>query len=112
MIRIKRICAKLLIAVALIGFGMPLPANSKGWETAKTEKVQTRRIVSDNDIEIKTGGGIIFITTNKSMNVKIFTILGSRIADDTLQPGSYQYAVASHGVYIIKAGDLTCKVAV
>ena len=91
---------------------LSLPAASKGWETVKNEVAETRHIVSDNEIEIKTGRGVIYISSSKSFNVKIFTILGSRIADDTLSAGAYQFAVPTHGVYIIKAGELTCKVAV
>lgn len=110
--KLKGRIISLAIAAAMLGSCFPLASFAKGWETARQEKVQTQHIVSDSETEIKTGGGLIFITTTKSLNVKIFTILGSRIADDTLQPGTYQFTVPTHGVYIIKAGELTCKVAV
>lgn len=101
-----------MLAAALLTLCLPVESPAKGWETVKTEKVQAQHVASDTETQIKTGGGVIYITTTRNLNVKIFTILGSRIADDTLAPGTYQFAVPTHGVYIIKAGDLTCKVAV
>lgn len=106
----RKFIYKLLIALALTASASPVAA--KGWETLKIEKAQAQRVASTSEIEIKAVRGVIYINTSKSVNIKIFTILGSRIADDTLAPGSYQFLVPTHGVYIIKAGDLTCKVAV
>lgn len=108
----KRTLTRLMFVAVLTGLSLPLGSYAKGWETAKAEKPQTQRVVADTDIEIKAGGGVIYIYCTKNLNVKIFTILGSRIADDTLAAGSHQFVVPAHGVYIVKAGDLTCKVAV
>lgn len=101
---------KLALAIAaLCSFS---PGAAKGWEMVKADKVHAHHVASEQEFEIRAGGGMIFVTCSKSLNIKIFSILGSRIADDTLQPGTYQFAVPTHGVYIIKTGDLTCKVAV
>ena len=97
-----------LTTALMLGVG----ASAKGWDAVKTEKPQAKHVVSDSELEIKAGGGLIIVTTSKNINIKIFTILGSRISDETLPAGSYQFAVPTHGVYIIKAGDITCKVAV
>lgn len=91
---------------------LPAPSLAKGWESVKPEKPRGTHVMSDSELEILAGGGKIYVTTSKTVNIKIFTILGSRIADDHLQAGTYEFVVPTHGVYIIKAGDLTCKVAV
>ena len=108
----KKFRYKLILVTALSALLFPALAEAKGWETVKTERAQGQHVATDGEIEIKTGGGVIYIVTSKNINVKIFTILGSRIAEDNLSAGTYQFAVPTHGVYIIKAGDLTCKVAV
>ena len=108
----KKAVRKLMVIVAMMCLCGSPGASAKGWEVVKTEKARTQHVASDSDIEIKVGGGIIYITSSRNINVKIFTILGSRIADDNLAPGAYQFSVPTHGVYIIKAGVLTCKVAV
>lgn len=88
------------------------PLCAKGWEATKSEKVQGNHVFMDSELEVKTGRGVIYVASSKNINIKIFSILGSRIADDNLSAGSYQFQVPTHGVYIIKAGDLTFKVAV
>lgn len=107
--RLKRAA---ITALAFIWLITPVTAFAKGWESVKPEKTQGSHVVSDTELEILAGGGMIYVSTTRNVNIKIFTILGSRIADDNLTPGTYQFAVPTHGVYIIKAGDLTCKVAV
>ena len=101
----------LLIAVVAL-VASPVSAYAKGWEQLKVEKSESRHVASDAELQIRAAGGVIYLTTYKPVNIKIFTILGSQIANDNLSAGSYQFAVPAHGVYIIKAGDLTCKVAV
>lgn len=103
---------KILVTLLILWIALPLSAAPKGWESIRPEKTQGQTVVSESEFEILAGGGMIYITTSRSVNIKIFTILGSRIADDHLTPGTYQFAVPTHGVYIIKAGDMTCKVAV
>lgn len=102
----------LILALAAMWLAAPCTASAKGWEAVKPEKTQGNHVVSDAELEILAGGGMIFVTTSRHVNIKIFTILGSRIAEDNLAPGTYQFTVPTHGVYIVKAGDLTCKVAV
>lgn len=101
-----------MILAALMGICFPIPAEGKGWEPVKTERPEGRRVAADSEIEIKAARGVIYIYTNKAVNIKIYTILGSQIANDNLSPGNYQFLIPVHGVYLIKAGDLTCKVAI
>lgn len=108
----KKVIVISYIVGALICLSAPFPADAKGWETLKTERSESRHIASDSEIEIKAARGVIYVNTTKSINIKIYTILGSQIANDNLSTGAYQFIVPAHGVYIIKAGDLTCKVAV
>ena len=107
--RLRRIL--LLTAIAIMATAGAPSVFAKGWEPVKSEKTQGQKVISDSEVEIRSGSGTIFITTSKNVNIKIFTILGSRIAEDNLAPGTYQFAVPTHGVFIIKAGTLTCKVA-
>lgn len=107
---LKRILGILVMAAAILAMASPVYA--RGWESPKVEKDALRQVASDTEIEIRAGSGIIYVTTTRNINIKIYTILGSRIADDTLSPGSYQFMVPTHGVYLIKAADLTCKIAV
>lgn len=82
------------------------------WETPRSERTDARSIAKETDIEIKAARGVIIITTNRPTHVKVFTILGQLVSSETIPAGTSQLPLTSHGVYIIKTSELTCKVAV
>lgn len=104
----KKILTSLLLVAA--SFAIPAPALAK-WETLRTERTDVRQIAKDSDIEIKAAKGVIQITTSRAQHVKIYTILGRLVSAETIPAGTSQFLIKAHGVYIVKAGDLTCKVA-
>lgn len=95
---------------ALLAASAPMAA-AKGWEPVKSERQDARRIAKFEEIEIKAAKGAIVVTVSQPTQIKVFTILGQLVAQTTLQPGTHQLS-APHGIYIIKTGDVTCKVAV
>lgn len=101
-----------LIVTLLIASAASFVCQAKGWEmNPKTERTETRQVVKDTEIEIRAARGLILVTANHPVQIKIFTILGQQISSETLPAGTSQFSVNAHGVYIVKAGDLTCKVA-
>lgn len=84
---------------------------SKSWEALKTERSDARYVVRDSETEIKTARGVIILSSSRPLQVKVFTILGQLVSSETIAAGTSQFAPGAHGVYIVKAGDLTCKVA-
>lgn len=91
---------------------LPIAGASKTWEPVKTERSDAKSIIRDTDIEIKAASGVIIISCNHPTQIKIFTILGRLVNNETLPPGRSQLQLPTHGVYLVKIGDLTCKVAV
>lgn len=83
------------------------------WEPVKTDdQVQQARVVKHTtEIEVRAARGIIIVTTNKPVQVKVFSILGQPVSQETLQPGTSMLHLDMHGVFIVKIGDHTCKVA-
>lgn len=81
------------------------------WETNKAEHAQAQTVIKENDIEIKAGRGVIIVATSRPVQIKVYTILGQLVSRETLPAGISQLNVQAHGVYIIKSGELTCKVA-
>ena len=102
----------LLILALLTGAAAPAFAAAKGWETVKTERTDTKSVAKVTEFEVKTASGVIVVTANHAMPVKIFTILGRLVSSETVPQGTSQFTLPAHGVYIVKIGDLTCKVAV
>ena len=101
-----------ILIVALVGV-IGAQAAPKGWESVRSEQISmTKSVMKDVEFEVKTTSGAIVVQNNQPVQIKIFTILGRLINSETLQPGSSRFTLPAHGVYIVKIGDLTCKVAV
>lgn len=108
--RLSRHIIQVLLAISLLmlpAAGLAAPK----WEMPKTERTELPVVAHDTDVTVKAAKGVIVVTSNKPVNVKIFTILGQQISNDTLPAGTSQLTLSSHGVFIVKIGELTCKVA-
>ena len=101
----------ILVAALLLSFSMDIAARS--WDIARIDAVPEARVAGrQTDIEVRSGRGVIYIATNRPVQVKIYSILGHLVAQSSLQSGNYRLTLNNHGVYLIKIGDLTCKVAI
>lgn len=103
----------MLLLLMTGGSALPLYASpSKGWEAVKTERQDAKVVGHNGDVEVKTARGVVMVTTNRAIQVKIYTILGQMVSSDTVGPGSFQFTIPTHGIYIVKIGEnLTFKVA-
>ncbi len=107
----RRILHTLILSIALLAGGSVIYAAPRGWESVKTERTDAKQVAKDSDVEIKTVRGAIIISSNHPVQVKVFTILGQLLSSETLPAGTSQLPIGAHGIYMVKAGDLTCKVA-
>lgn len=100
-----------LSAIAIIA---ALPAfGARSWESLKnTDRLPQSRIVKQTvDIEVRSAGSRIIVTTSRPVQVRVFSILGQLISQETLPAGTSMLELNMHGVFIVKIGDTTCKVA-
>ena len=67
--------------------------------------------VSDG-IEIYGRNGTITIVTPKRITVRVYTILGQMVSQATLQPGTSELRLGSRGIYLVRIGNMTQKVAI
>ncbi len=102
----KILILSLLVVSIQVGYA------AKEWESIREEKVVDARVIAQTDeIELRTQKGAIIVTTIKPIEIKVFTILGQLVSQEKLPIGTSQLNIGSHGVYIVKVGELTCKVA-
>lgn len=97
------------ISLALPAFSNPVAAGE--WEQLKTEVSGSKSVVKEGDIEILTAPSMIIVNSSRPIRIQVFTILGRLVSSETLPSGISRLSVPTHGVYIIKTGELTCKVA-
>lgn len=101
-----------LIVLCLTAIAPAVAANS--WEaTDKTmpaaERAATERM--DADIpEVWVKDGYIYISAQRPVTVKIFSILGQQISQESVPAGTYRLHLASRGIYILRAGTLTRRI--
>ena len=103
---LQTVCVACMLCVATIDC-----MASHLWTPLKSEVTGTKTIMKDEEIEIQTLPSVIMLNINQTSKIEIFSILGRLLSSETLPPGSYEYRVESHGIYIVKIGDMTCKVA-
>lgn len=109
----KSLTRRILMIVAVLLLSMPLDVAARSWDIARLESLpEARVVVRQTDVEIRAARGVIYISTNRPVQVKVYSILGHLVAQSSLQNGSYRMTLNNHGVYLVKIGDLTCKVAV
>lgn len=102
---------KILAAVFLSAASLNVVAD-KNWQPINPEKISEAKVVaSANEIEIRTQNGAIIVSTNTPTQIKVFTILGQLISQENLPSGVSRLEIGTHGVFIVKVGGLTCKVA-
>ncbi|MBR1543717.1 MAG: T9SS type A sorting domain-containing protein [Muribaculaceae bacterium] len=63
------------------------------------------------EIYSNSSTGTITIKTPHKIQVRVFTILGQLVSQATLNPGTSELKINSRGVYIVKIGNITQKVA-
>lgn len=77
-------------------------------------KVQGRSLVDPaqtDGVEIFGKDGTITIRTQRKITVKVFTILGQLVSQASLNVGCSELKVGLRGIFIVKIGNITQKVA-
>jgi hypothetical protein len=98
-----------MVAIMVLAADMPVRAASPNWEQTTAISIDS----PDADrFEVRSRDGFIFVTTDRQVNVKLFSILGQLISQQTLQPGVWRLKVKARGVYILKTDTVTRRVTV
>ena len=107
---------RLLVILALVlslGLQNAALAEVQWRETNKDVQGKTWNDPRQSDgIEIYGRNGTITIVTPKRITVRVYTILGQMVSQATLQPGTSELRLGSRGIYLVRIGNLTQKVAI
>lgn len=106
----RRLCVLLAVA-ALSVSPVAFRSFAKGWEPVRTDVSGLSSVARDNDVEIRVSPGYVVVASSAPVQIKVFTILGQVVSSESLPAGTSRLPL-SHGVYIVKVGDITCKIAV
>ena len=97
-----------------IAAAMMLPATAATvpmWEevTAPVPAV-AQTLDREAETEVIVRDGYIYLWSENPVTVKIFSILGQLITQETVKPGLHRIHLASRGIYILRAGTTTRRI--
>lgn len=104
---------RLAILTIVIGLAMSNIAVAQ-LQWRETREVPGRSLTDPrltDGIEIYGSNGVITIRTTRRIQVRVFTILGQNVSTATLNAGTSELRLGSRGIFIVKIGNLTQKVA-
>ena len=108
----KRLLAILTLILAL-GLGNTALGEIQWHETRREVQGKSVNDPRQSDgIEIYGSKGTITIYTPKRITVRVYTILGQVVSQATLQPGTSELKLGSRGIYLVRIGNMTQKVAI
>lgn len=102
-----------ILAVAL--WALTVSGAAPRWEIVTSPERIVRQIeqkVDDNGVEVTVNDGYIYIGTTRPVTVKVFTILGQLISQESLTSGTHRLRMTARGVYILKIGPTTRRVTI
>jgi len=86
-------------------------AGTPAWEEVSAPAPATTQTMEmDADTQIAVADGYIYLWTEKPVTVKLFSILGQLISQETIKPGLHRIHLNSRGIYIVRAGTATRRV--
>ena len=103
------LCTALLTLVSVQEVSAKLVWKETGKQVPATEVVESQIA---GGLEVYASQGSIIIRTDKKVDVRVFTILGQLVSEATLNPGTSELKMRSRGIYIIKIGNITQKIAI
>ena len=108
----RRLMSILLLVLAL-QICVPVTTAQLQWRET-TAKIQGKSLTDPaltDGIEIYGSNGVITIKTMRRIQVRVFNILGQLVSQATLNPGVSELRINARGIYLVKIGNLTQKVA-
>lgn len=112
---LRAVAAAALLAVAASAWAQDTaaPAARKPlWEVVTLTdpaSVPSEQAAPDLAVSVRDGG-IILISTDKAVTVKVFSILGQLITQKHITPGTVRLSMDGHGIYILKADNVTRRI--
>lgn len=105
---------KLIAILAIVAAStIMLMGATPSWEevTAPVPAV-THTFDPEAEVEVAVRDGYIYLRTEKAVTVKVFSILGQLISQETVKPGLSRIKMSARGIYILRVGTLTRRITI
>lgn len=109
MAALRRIFTVVTIALACM-LGAYAAGNTSWEEVTSPAPAVVQGSEINTDVAIVVSDGYIYVSSDKPVTVKIFSILGQLISQDNLKPGVHRVKLESRGIFILRAGSTTRRI--
>lgn len=108
----KKLITSAVLMLATLNFASEIVAQTHWREASNDAAAQnTEARIATEGIEIYSKDGHIVVHLPHKAQVKVFTILGQLVSQAELNAGTSMLKMNSRGIYIVKVGNITQKVA-
>lgn len=105
-----------LAILTVVLWAMTASGAAPRWESVDTpvemEVISEQKSDDSNVVEMTVKDGYVYIGTSRAVTVKVFTILGQLISQESLTAGTHRLRMTTRGVYILKVGSSTRRVTI
>lgn len=105
----RQLLAILIVALA----AMSSVGSSPRWEAVEVPgRIFTEQRLEPDWTDVAVRDNAIYILSNRQVNVKVFTILGQLVSQETIPAGVHRLQMKAKGIYILKIGTTTRRVTI
>ncbi|MCM1519986.1 MAG: T9SS type A sorting domain-containing protein [Lachnoclostridium sp.] len=105
----KRLLTIFMLAVTLFVTDAAAPK----WEEVNAPSAEVTFEINDSEqTHITVKDNYIYISSSHPASIKIFTILGQLISQETVPAGTHRFKMNARGIYILKVGSITRRVTI
>lgn len=109
---IAPVVAAIIVTVSpfYVGAQSTAPARTPLWEVVTLTDATPRPDSGRELADVAVADGKVYITVDRPVTVRVFSILGQLITQKQLAPGRHRLTLGNKGIYILKAGADTRRV--
>ncbi len=103
----------LFIVIVILTLASAVPGMAADSRTPVWEVVELRDTPPGSEseqIEVSTRDHKIYITTPRTVEVSVYTILGQLITKKKISPGTVRLTIGTRGIYILKTETTTRRI--
>ena len=63
-----------------------------------------------DDVKVFTSGRWVYVVAPAEVRVELLTVLGQKLTEATLPPGSHRFFIDARGIYVLRAASSTFRI--
>lgn len=110
---VRALVALVMFVAALAGnsdAGAQSPPRAPVWEVVNVHEASVQTPADGDGLEVSVHQGVVYISAERPVTVKVFSILGQLITQRQMQPGTVRLTLGTRGIYILKTEGTTRRI--